>query len=1006
MKMPRSFVLTRLALASGCLLACSQLPAQQFDPAVEKFVNQFKGRGALEDGSKSPTPQESLGRMKVAPGFEVDLVASEPLVRQPINLHFDARGRLWVVQYIQYPFPAGLKVVKYDQHLRAVFDKVPEPPPKGPKGADKITILEDTDGDGKFDKSKDFITGLNIATSVTTGRGGVWVLNPPYLLFYPDRNRDDIPDGPPEVHLFGFGLEDTHAVASSLNWGPDGWLYGAQGSTTTATVKGRHFDGQAIWRYHPVTKEFEVFAEGGGNTFSLDFDSKGRAFSGTNHGDTRGLHYVQGGAYIKNWSKHGPLINPYSFGWFEHMANKGFQPRFAQSMILYEGGAMPPLEGQIIAGMALVNRVQASAVNRDTSTYATVDTVTLIESTERWFRPVDTEPGPDGAIYLADWCDSRLTHVDPRDTWDRSNGRIYRIKTKDVKPVKPFDLARLGNDELIGHFSNPNRWYRQTVQRILADRHDKGIVPKLKAIVDKEGQLALEAFWAVNSSGGFDDAFALKQLSHPNEHVRSWTIRLLGDARKVSSPLQQKLLTLARTEPEVQVRSQLLCSAKRLPGVDALPIIRELLLHSEDAGDKHLPLLNWWALESKAASDRNRVIAMFKESSLWQAPMVNRHIVARLGQRYTAERGDDNLRTAAELLSLAPSAAEADLLVKGMELGLQGDTVKSVPPEMQKQLANLWATHPHTPTLVNVATRLGHPEAIQEVLVKVADSKVPEGDRRKFMVILGERRVEKAVPVFIELLQKEKSEGLRLELLNSLQRFTDGKIARTILDLYPGMSAKLRTPALGILSSRAEWARLMLEAVDGGTFKKEQVAPGNLIAIQNHRDLRCEELIKKHWGKLGQSSAEKEAKVADVRKLLARGKGDANNGRELFKLVCATCHTLNREGGRAGPDLTGYERDNLDFMLPAIIDPSLGIREEYTSYNVITKDDQNLTGFIVESSPQSVTIMDLSQSRVLLAREQIKSLAASPTSLMPEGLLDAMNESQIRDLFSYLTQRK
>ncbi len=151
-------------------------------------------------------------------------------------MSFDERGRLWVVQYLQYPFPAGLKVVRYDQYLRAVFDKVPQPPPLGTRGADKITVFEDADGDGVFERHKDVITGLNIATAVVTGAGGIWVLNPPYLLFYPDANGDDIPDGDPVVHLSGFGLEDTHSVANSLAWGPDGWLYGANGSTTTGRV--------------------------------------------------------------------------------------------------------------------------------------------------------------------------------------------------------------------------------------------------------------------------------------------------------------------------------------------------------------------------------------------------------------------------------------------------------------------------------------------------------------------------------------------------------------------------------------------------------------------------------------------------------------------------------------------------------------------------------------------------------------------------------------------------
>jgi glucose/arabinose dehydrogenase len=209
----------------------TQQEEKHFTPEIEKFVETFKPAGEGIEGAgdrQAPSPEESLRLFTASNGLQMEVVASEPIIRQPLNLHFDERGRLWVVQYIQYPFPAGLKVVKYDKYLRAVFDKVPLPPPNHVQGADKITILEDSDGDGQFESHKDFVTGLNIATSVAVGRGGVFVLNPPYLLFYPDRNKDDVPDGDPEVCLSGFGLEDTHAVANNLHWGPDGWLYGVQ----------------------------------------------------------------------------------------------------------------------------------------------------------------------------------------------------------------------------------------------------------------------------------------------------------------------------------------------------------------------------------------------------------------------------------------------------------------------------------------------------------------------------------------------------------------------------------------------------------------------------------------------------------------------------------------------------------------------------------------------------------------------------------------------------------
>ena len=468
-----------------------------FTPEVQKFVRQFQGagEGVKEAGdAQAPSAEETLERFRVSPGVNIELVVSEPVIRQPLNMHFDERGRLWVVQYLQYPFPAGLKVVKYDRYLRAVFDKVPAPPPKHFKGADRITILEDTDGDGKFESHKDFLVGLNIATSVAVGRGGVWVLNPPYLLFYPDRNQDDVPDGDPEVHLSGFGLEDTHGLANSLRWGPDGWLYGAQGSTSTADIKGVKFLGQAIWRYHPITREFELFAEGGGNTWSVTFDRKGRLFSGTNKGGVRGLHYVQGGHYAKSWGKHGPLTNPFAFGFFEHMAHSGYQPRYSSTLTIYEGGALHQYEGQIIAGMSLTNRVQASETIPDNSSFKTVDTEALIESEDRWFRPVDVKVGPDGAVYIADWCDIRLSHLSPIDNWDKDHGRIYRLKAERSDTIGTFDLSTLTSERLVDVLSHENKWFRDQALRLFGDRRDANIVPVLKELVEtNQGQLALEA---------------------------------------------------------------------------------------------------------------------------------------------------------------------------------------------------------------------------------------------------------------------------------------------------------------------------------------------------------------------------------------------------------------------------------------------------------------------------------------------------------------------------------
>ena len=995
-----------LLVFSPSLFADDKKPPEKFSDSLKGFVDNFKGRGALNDGSEPSTPAEGIKKLKMAEGLVMQVVAHEPQVAQPLNIYFDERGRMWVTQYLQYPFPAGLKVMEYDKYLRAVFDKVPPPPPNHFRGKDKITIHEDTDGDGVFDKHKTFLDGLNMARSVITGRGGAWVLMPPYLLFYPDKDRDDIPDGDPEVHLTGFGLEDTHSGANSLRWGPDGWIYGAHGSTCTAEIQGIKFLGQAIWRYHPRTKKFEVFAEGGGNTFCLDFDSQGRTFSGTNYGNTRGVHYVQGGCYIKGWAKHGPLMNPHAFGFYQHMAHEGYKPRFPQSTIIYEGGKLPSYEGHIIAGMALVNRVQASRIYKDTSSFRTVDTAPMVTTDDRWFRIVDTKAGPDGAVYFADWYDSRLSHLDPRDTWHKSSGRIYRMHAKGAKTIKPFDLGKLSTTELINTLVHPNKWHRQTAQRILADRRDKSLVPGLTRIaLVNDGQIALESFWAINHSGGFTTQLAEQTLRHKHPFIRFWTIRLLGDSHLMTPALRNQLTELAKTEKHPEVRSCLAASCKRWAAKDAFPILAALIRRTEDANDKHIPLLLWWAIEKKATGDRDAITKLLADQSIWTTQMMRQHLIARIAQRYTAERTPANLATAARILAQAPSDADRDQLIKGLEAGLQGNAVQNPPAALVTETRKLWKTRTHTPQLISLATRLGLPEAMAEAMELVKNPKTPANDRRALTKLLSERRSADALKLLLAEFRASNNSSRRIELMTAMQRFEDAAVGTSLLARYAEMPQRERDSAQNILSSRADWSLAFARGVDAGTIKREDVKPATVLAMQGHKRKAIDALVKKHWGQLRQSSEDKQKRIAAVGALITENKGDAKAGAQVYAIACAACHRYKGKGGNIGPNLDAYQLNNPGFLIPAVVDPSLGIREEFAGFNVVTKDNQRLTGFIAQNAPQFIVLRDLAQNSITLPRNEIKDLQAMPVSLMPEGLLDALTPQQVRDLFAFLMQK-
>ena len=626
-------------------LPLSSRSPRPFTPEVDEFVAIYLKTGGDKltnwvQGETTSRPDEALRAFKTIGGLTMELVASEPVIRQPIDLHFDDRGRLWVVQYLQYPFPAGLAVSSYDQYLRARYTGVPPAPPNHVRGADKITVLEDTDGDGVFDSHKDVITGLNITTSVLTGRGGVWVMNPPYLLFYRDRTGDGLPDGDPEVRLQGFGLEDTHSLANSLTWGPDGWLYGVHGSTSTANVRGITFLGQAVWRYHPERDTFELFAEGGGNPWTLSFDSKGRAFSGDNGGNSRGFHWVPGGRYEKNWPKHGPFTRPHAYGHISNMDHEGYAARFAMTSVVYEDGKLPGYEGQLISGMALTSRMQATRFVADGSTFKTVDTDAIVTTADRSFRPVDTVVGPDGAIYIADWCDIRMDHTDPRDTWDKSCGRIWRLRASGSRPIAPFDLARRSSEELVQLLGDQRKWYREQARRQLGEQRDPSIVPRLRRLAREErGPLALEALWTANLIAGMDGEWARDLLAHPDAPVRSWTVRLLNPTGSNVRLLRDSLVVLARSEPDAEVRSELAHATARLEPDAALAVLQELI-RREDVPDKHVPLRIWWALENRITRDADGVLSWLEKAGLWQAPLFSEHLSARIARRLAADRGD------------------------------------------------------------------------------------------------------------------------------------------------------------------------------------------------------------------------------------------------------------------------------------------------------------------------------------------------------------------------------
>lgn len=980
--------------------------------AVKKIMETRPGRGVMADDTPPTPAAEAVKQFKLRSDVAIDLMAAEPDVEQPLYASWDSKGRMWVTMYRQYQFPAGLKIVSYDQHLRAKFDKVPPPPPRGPKGADKITVFEDTDGDGFFDKHTDVITGLNIASAALHGMGRIWVLNPPYLLSYPDADFDAKPDGDPVVELSGFGLEDTHSVATSLQWGMDGWLYGANGSTTTGNVssansKNVKWEGQCIWRYHPKKKLFEIYAEGGGNTFSLDIDSKGRVFSGTNNA-VRGMHYEQGSYGIKGWGKHGPLTNPYAFGWFEHMKHEGDNKRFPQAFTIYEGGLLgSAYEGKIIAPNALHNLVYVSERIADGSTFRTKDEEQLMTTTDRWFRPVWAGVGPDGGFYMVDWYDTRLSHVSPIDDWHKTSGRIYRVRPAAGAPkLKPFDLGKASGEELLGYLSHPNEWFRKQAIHEIGWRNMIDLVPKLKAM-----PMTLETLWALDSLGAVDEP----PLTSGDPYVRRWAVKMIGEESRSADAL----VRLAKDEKHPEVRAQILATVKRLPAAIALP----LLWSGDDSSPNskaddssalhdpsgHLPLLAWWALESKAETEREAVFAFLKsDTAFLKTTLFRDHLAEKLAKRYALAGGAENLNSCADLLALTDDEALRGKFIAGIASAFEGAEMPKLPDSLSKALNDYMAKQSGGD--LTLALRSGNADALQKALKLLSDTKAGNIARIAIAKTLAELGKKEAVMPMVAILKSGEAPSLKRGILQAAAKFDDKRIPEALLLGWEARIAgdkALREDALRVMAGRKEWAQILVNFVNEWKVPVKHFTIDIVRQLSLHHDPDIDAAIDKHWkGKLATGLTEEKMKESErIKSVLKTGLGDADKGKLHFTTRCGICHKLFADGGQIGPDLTGYDRSNADFWLDNLFMPSAEIREGFGAYIVKTKNGQILTGLMDAQDASGIVIKDMANNKTALKQADIENMEASPISLMPEGLTTGMSDDDLKDFFAYLMKK-
>jgi len=953
-------------------------------------------------------PQKALGMMSIPTGFHASVFAAEPDVQQPIAIALDARGRLWVAENYTY----SEQKVNFSDQLR-----------------DRIVILEDTDGDGKFDKRTVFWDAFQKLTSVEVGFGGVWATCAPRLLFIPDRNGDDIPDSEPIVVLDGFN--DTvirHNIVNGLRWGPDGWLYGRHGIQASSSVgkpgappDQRVTFNAAIWRYHPVTQKFEVVAQGTTNPWGYDWNDRGELFFiNTVIGH---LWHVLPGAHYQRM--YGEDLNPCVYQllpqtadhyhwdtgktWQDSRDVRGLTDKLGGGhahvgCMIYLGDNWPDnYRDTLFTFNFHGKRLNNDLLLRQGAGYVGKHGEDFWRTTDPWFRGMDLLYGPDGGVFMADWTDIGDCHEN--DGVHRTSGRIYKMWYGDTRPPAVKDLSKLDDLELVNLQLHKNDWYVRQARRLLAERAAAGkdmrpVHASLREMFDQQADVTrkLRALWCLYVTGGTDEPSLRKLLANASdESLRAWAVRLMVDRGAPSVEAVTAMADAAAKDASGLVQLYLASAMQRLPLDQRWQIGEKLAAGPEFAADPWLPLMIWYGIEPAVPADPAKAIATAEKTPMG---VVRKYIARRLTGNL--EKDPAAVDRLVATLQSASAQYQQDVL-DGMAAALRGWR-KAPPPPSWTAVSAALANSPSDRVkrlTAEVGTVFGDGRAVDELRRLASAKREDLAVREQAVQSLVESRADGVLPLLQQLLNDK---DLAPAVIRGLAAYNDPSTPKIILQGYKKYNPQGKQAALATLTSRPPYAKALLDAVAAGVVPRKEVAAYQVRQMRNLGDDQIGQKLDELWPELKGVSAEKRPILAKYKAMLTDGRlasADAPSGRKLFSQTCAQCHTLYGEGGKIGPDLTGSDRHSIDYLLDNIIDPSAVVADVYRVSLVKLKDGRILDGIVVEQTDRTLTLQT-PQERLVLPKADVTQVKPSKLSMMPEGLLDTLKPEQVRDLIGYL----
>jgi putative heme-binding domain-containing protein len=964
-------------------------------------------RGQRDAKVPDPDPEIERKSFQLADGFEVNLFAADPLLAKPIQMNFDAAGRLWVATSEVYP------QIK-----------------PGQKANDKIVVVEDTKGVGRADKVTVFADGLLIPTGVEPGDGGAYVADSTDLLFLKDTDGDGKADQR-RVILSGFGTEDTHHIVHTFRWGPDGMLYFNQSTYIHSHIETpygvRRLGGGGIWQFRPETMRLEIFARGLINPWGNAFDRWGQTFA-TDGAGGEGINYmIPGGSYA--WTPGATRIvaglNPGS-------------PKYCGLEILSGRHLPADWQGNLLTNDFRGHRVCRFVVTEDGAGFASREQPELIKTNHPAFRPVDIKMGPDGAIYIADWYNPIIQHgeVDFRDPRrDVTHGRIWRVTAKGRPLVPRPQLVKASTEQLLDALKSPEDWTRHHAKRVLKER-GSSMIPALASWVarlnDSDPQYEhdlLEALWTYQSLDKPDPTLLGKLLQARDYHARATAVRVLGHWRD-RLPNALELLTPRVTDDHPRVRLEAVRVLGQIPGARSaelamaaldLPVDKDLdyalwltarereadwlpLVHQGnfDFGGKMTHLI--FALQ--AVGNRAAVKPLVDLVRAGKVPPIQQQgvltTIASLGgptelglvlDGIFAGEATESPQRAALLASLVQAARQRkvrpagdlnrlDKLVAADETSLRAAAARA---------AGLWKVEAVRPRLVTLARAADTPDPVRQAAIDGLGELGGPVSRDTLNDLAGSATPAARSMAIVALTTLDLHAGAAhaAELFASAQGgFDPTSVVSAFLERKGGPAAL--TKALANRSLPQDVAKIALRVVRTAPRPEPTLADaltkaGNLTVVKH--TLSPEEFRQM---------------VSDVQQ-----HGDPARGEVVFRRAdqaCFKCHAIAGAGGQVGPDLVSIGASaQVDYLVESILLPNKIVKEGFHSLVVATKDGKLYTGIKVRDANGELVLRNAEDREIAIAKNTIDE-QTNGGSLMPEGLADPLTRTELVDLVRFLSE--